>query len=74
MIKLVCLEPSRGEAYKKAVACLERVGQKCGYYSWYVEAKKVPVRLLKKVKAVTVINLDGRITMKSLKASYKEDR
>jgi len=74
VIKLVCLEPSRGEAYKQAVARLEKVGHKCGYYSWYVDAKNVPVRLLKKVKAVTVISLDGRITMKSIKVAYKEDR
>lgn len=71
MIKFVCLEPSRGEAYKKAVARLNKVGHKCGYYSWYVEAKLVPVRLLKKVKAVTVIGL-GRLTMKTIKLPKEE--
>jgi hypothetical protein len=66
MIKLICIEPSRGDAYKKAKARLNKVGYKCGYFSWYVDAKMVPTRLLKNLNGVAIINLDGRITMNSI--------
>lgn len=74
MIKLITIESPRGEAYKKAKARLNKVGYKCGYYSWYVDANKMPTRLLKNVNGVTIITLDGRITMSSIINALEENR
>lgn len=73
MIKHVTIEITSGKAYYNVKKQLDKVALKCGYFSWYVDTKKFPLRLLKPIQQhVTVINIDGRATLASLKRSMEE--
>jgi hypothetical protein len=73
MIKLICFESPRGDAYKRAAARLNKVGHKCGYYSWYVDVKHIPTRLLGPLKDCVVVVSLGRITMRAIALNYWGD-
>lgn len=74
MIKMIYLDPPvRGG--RELRRHLNKVGLKSGYYSYFVNESDVPQRLIEKAgENVTIIKVDGRCTLASLKRAQKTIR
>lgn len=70
MIQHVTVEPCKRSA--AFTAHFDKVGVKCGWYSWYVNAKDVPKDLKEKLGDwANVIDLDGRMTLNSVRKAME---
>ncbi len=74
MIKMVCLDPPvRGGSQLRRY--LNKVGLKSGYDSWFVEERHLPHAMIESATPnVSVIRVDGRSTLKSLKRALETTR